>query len=102
VLLFSDEGRGGLSLSSQGYPLGHLDFRFTNPCCAMQELAGGSKIFCPNYRDFIFEIFPKLIYDARKDYESYRKEFNKKYRRNQEGELAIEGEGATFSFKASR
>ena len=45
----------------------------------MQEQSEDRHIFCRNFRDMIFTIYPKLVYDAKKDFEHYAKEFKKKY-----------------------
>ncbi len=41
----------------------------------------GSEVFCRNSRDFVFQVFPKLNYDAFKDH----KQALKFYKRNMHG-----------------
>lgn len=42
--------------------------RFTNPNVYVQKDSFGSQVFCRNRRDFVFQIQPKMNFDARKDY----------------------------------
>jgi hypothetical protein len=46
----------------------------------MQEQPATSKVFCRNFRDFCFQVQPKLTYEARKDYEDEKKKFNSRFK----------------------
>ena len=65
VVLYVDHFQG--YVSSQGY-FAPLPSSFTNPNVFLQKHFPEADFFTRNYRDFVFEISPKLHYDARKDF----------------------------------
>ena len=69
ILLYIDSFKG--YLQTQGYhPLFSLCcYRFTNPNCYIHINGFNSEIFSRNQRDYVFQLYPKLNYDARKDYD---------------------------------
>ena len=83
ILLYPESTPG--YLSSQGYATSPANrFRFTNPNCYIQHQPEETKCFSRNFRDFMFQIQPKLNYDARKDYEETRKFYNRNLKKNKD------------------
>ena len=56
------------------------DFRIaTVTCSSYLPITGQRECFTRNKRDFMFQVWPKLNFDARKDYESGLEIFNKNF-----------------------
>lgn len=56
------------------------NMKYSSNNCYMQEQPIELTPFCRNFRDFVFQICPKLTYEARKEYEDEKKKFYQRFK----------------------